>query len=220
MSDNESSDEDFILDDLKKEKKSAKKKKKKPKAVKPDPVLSSSKKRKHSDIAISGSAKKKVKIKREDNGVTKPKAKVKMEDDGNKKQPRTLKKLEKIERLQYGMQSFLWWEAHDPPPGCQWDTMEHAGVSFPEPYVTHGVKMLYDGKPVDLTPVQEEALSTHTRLFMSYRNTMTALSHTHSPCPCFHTILFQCDILCSSRSRRDASRKPKDSSDFHQKFLS
>jgi DNA topoisomerase I len=36
-------------------------------------------------------------------------------------------------------------------------TMEHAGVSFPEEYVPHGIKMLYDGKPIDLTPLQEEA---------------------------------------------------------------
>ena len=35
--------------------------------------------------------------------------------------------------------------------------MEHAGVSFPEDYVPHGIKMLYDGKPIDLTPLQEEA---------------------------------------------------------------
>ena len=42
-----------------------------------------------------------------------------------------LKKLDKAERLQYAMQSFLWWNAKDPPEGCQWEKMEHAGVSFP-----------------------------------------------------------------------------------------
>ena len=68
-----------------------------------------------------------------------------------------LKKLEKTERLQYAMQSFLWWNAKEPPEGCQWVTMEHAGVSFPEPYVPHRVKMKYEGKPVDLRPDQEEA---------------------------------------------------------------
>jgi DNA topoisomerase-1 len=36
-------------------------------------------------------------------------------------------------------------------------TMEHAGVCFPETYIPHGVKMLYDGEPVELTLVQEEA---------------------------------------------------------------
>ena len=75
----------------------------------------------------------------------------------SKSEGKTLKKLEKAERLQYAMQSFLWWNAQEPPEGCQWVTMEHAGVSFPEEYEPHGVKMLYDGKPVDLTPIQEEA---------------------------------------------------------------
>jgi len=68
-----------------------------------------------------------------------------------------LKKLDKAERLQYAMQSFLWWNAKEPPAGCQWQKMEHAGVSFPEAYQPHRVRMKYDGKPVDLTPVQEEA---------------------------------------------------------------
>lgn len=68
-----------------------------------------------------------------------------------------LKQLDRAERLQYAMQSFLWWNAQDPPPGCQWVTMEHAGVSFPEPYEPHGVKMRYDGQDVTLTPLQEEA---------------------------------------------------------------
>lgn len=68
-----------------------------------------------------------------------------------------LKKLDKAERLQYAMQSFLWWNAKDPPEGCQWEKMEHAGVSFPEPYEPHRVRMKYDGKPIDLTPLQEEA---------------------------------------------------------------
>ena len=40
--------------------------------------------------------------------------------------------------------------------GQKWTTLVHSGVSFPPPYKPHGVKMLYDGKPVDLTPEQEE----------------------------------------------------------------
>ncbi|XVF70764.1 hypothetical protein PTKIN_Ptkin11bG0188500 [Pterospermum kingtungense] len=38
----------------------------------------------------------------------------------------------------------------------KWNTLVHNGVIFPPPYKPHGVKMLYDGKPVDLTPGQEE----------------------------------------------------------------
>jgi hypothetical protein len=40
--------------------------------------------------------------------------------------------------------------------GKKWDTLEHAGVMFPPEYEPHGIKMLYEGKPVDLTPEQEE----------------------------------------------------------------
>ncbi len=37
-----------------------------------------------------------------------------------------------------------------------WDTLEHCGVTFPPAYVPHGVKLLYDGKPVNLSPEEEE----------------------------------------------------------------
>uniref|UniRef100_A0A5B7AMX0 DNA topoisomerase I n=1 Tax=Davidia involucrata TaxID=16924 RepID=A0A5B7AMX0_DAVIN len=46
------------------------------------------------------------------------------------------------------------------PPGSgegqKWTTLDHNGVIFPPPYKPHGVKMLYKGRPVDLTPAQEE----------------------------------------------------------------
>jgi len=70
---------------------------------------------------------------------------------------KTLKKMDKMERLSNGMKAHLWWEAPDPPTGCQWTTMEHAGVSFPDPYEPHNIRMKYDGEPVVLTPPQEEA---------------------------------------------------------------
>ncbi|KAL6975239.1 hypothetical protein U1Q18_024034 [Sarracenia purpurea var. burkii] len=40
--------------------------------------------------------------------------------------------------------------------GQKWTTLVHNGVIFPPPYKPHGVKMLYKGRPVDLTPEQEE----------------------------------------------------------------
>ncbi|XAR67406.1 DNA topoisomerase [Bertholletia excelsa] len=40
--------------------------------------------------------------------------------------------------------------------GQKWTTLVHNGVIFPAPYKPHGVKMNYKGKPVDLTPEQEE----------------------------------------------------------------
>lgn len=38
----------------------------------------------------------------------------------------------------------------------KWTTLVHNGVIFPPPYQPHGIKMLYKGRPVDLTPGQEE----------------------------------------------------------------
>ncbi|CAH8332883.1 unnamed protein product [Eruca vesicaria subsp. sativa] len=38
----------------------------------------------------------------------------------------------------------------------KWTTLEHNGVIFPPPYKPHGIKILYKGKPVDLTTEQEE----------------------------------------------------------------
>ena len=38
----------------------------------------------------------------------------------------------------------------------KWDTLAHCGVLFPPEYMPHGVQMLYDGRPTQLTPAQEE----------------------------------------------------------------
>ena len=38
----------------------------------------------------------------------------------------------------------------------KWETLEHSGVLFPPEFKAHGVKMLYDGAPVELTAAQEE----------------------------------------------------------------
>ena len=38
----------------------------------------------------------------------------------------------------------------------RWKTLEHSGVLFPPEYQPHGIRMLYDGTPVDLSPEQEE----------------------------------------------------------------
>lgn len=44
----------------------------------------------------------------------------------------------------------------------KWETLEHSGVLFPPEYTPHGVKMLYDGKPLDLNPQQEEVATSST----------------------------------------------------------
>uniref|UniRef100_A0A2P2LZ60 Uncharacterized protein MANES_03G135300 n=1 Tax=Rhizophora mucronata TaxID=61149 RepID=A0A2P2LZ60_RHIMU len=38
----------------------------------------------------------------------------------------------------------------------KWTTLVHNGVIFPPPYKPHGIKIFYKGKPIDLTPEQEE----------------------------------------------------------------
>ncbi|KVH96852.1 DNA breaking-rejoining enzyme, catalytic core [Cynara cardunculus var. scolymus] len=67
---------------------------------------------------------------------------------------KTIKKSKKIEKnSKYSKPSKV-------PPGSgegqKWTSLVHNGVIFPPPYKPHGVKMLYKGKPVDLTPEQEE----------------------------------------------------------------
>ncbi|EJD52512.1 hypothetical protein AURDEDRAFT_111181 [Auricularia subglabra TFB-10046 SS5] len=54
---------------------------------------------------------------------------------------------------------FKWWELEALGDGTQkWKTLDHNGVLFPPPYqpLPADVKMLYDGKPVDLPPESEE----------------------------------------------------------------
>ena len=41
----------------------------------------------------------------------------------------------------------------------KWTTLSHSGVLFPPEYTAHGVKINYDGRPVDLTPEQEEVIT-------------------------------------------------------------
>ncbi|CAO2833632.1 unnamed protein product, partial [Amaranthus hypochondriacus] len=45
--------------------------------------------------------------------------------------------------------------------GQKWTTLVHNGVIFPPQYQPHGVKMLYNGKPVELTPEQEEVATMY-----------------------------------------------------------
>ncbi|CAI9279853.1 unnamed protein product [Lactuca saligna] len=67
---------------------------------------------------------------------------------------KTFKKSKKVEKKsKYSKPSKV-------PPGSgegqKWTSLVHNGVIFPPPYKPHGVKILYKGKPVDLTPEQEE----------------------------------------------------------------
>lgn len=56
-----------------------------------------------------------------------------------------------------------WWNEPPLPEGKRWRTLEHNGVIFPPEYEAHGVKMLYDGKPLDLSPEAEERATHYAR---------------------------------------------------------
>ncbi|CAJ2673951.1 unnamed protein product [Trifolium pratense] len=43
----------------------------------------------------------------------------------------------------------------------KWTTLVHNGIIFPPPYKPHGIKILYKGKPVTLTPEQEEVATLY-----------------------------------------------------------
>lgn len=65
----------------------------------------------------------------------------------------------------------------------KWTTLVHNGVIFPPPYQTHGVKILYKGKPVDLTPEQEEVLLHLTccmhNMFLSFTLLLLSFMYLH-----------------------------------------
>lgn len=46
------------------------------------------------------------------------------------------------------------------PGGKKWETLEHNGILFAPEYVPHGVKMLYEGKPIEL-PAEAEEVATY-----------------------------------------------------------
>ncbi|KAJ3038715.1 DNA topoisomerase 1 [Rhizophlyctis rosea] len=135
-----------------------------------------SRKRKASSTPVNATAKKArpATIKKEEDDDEKQKKKVKVEPvrkatpkkaDGKKA---TVKKESPKGKTQKGVKKDEVKEepkevAEDERPsfddlqhGKDWKTLEHNGVLFPPPYVPHGVKMKYDGKPVDLSPEAEE----------------------------------------------------------------
>jgi len=78
-----------------------------------------------------------------------------------KKSPSSLKKDKKLKmKAKKPMKSSQFSKSLRVPPGSgggkKWSTLEHNGVIFPPPYTPHGVKMLYNGQPVQLTPEEEE----------------------------------------------------------------
>ncbi|XP_009619726.2 DNA topoisomerase 1 alpha-like [Nicotiana tomentosiformis] len=70
----------------------------------------------------------------------------------------SMKTKKKLKKSKYSKSSKLQPSSGE---GQKWTTLVHNGVIFPPPYKPHGVKMLYKGKPVDLTPEQEEVATMY-----------------------------------------------------------
>ena len=84
---------------------------------------------------------------------TRAKREVKREDSkGEVKETRAERKMREEDEARH-----KWWlETPDLAEDEKWKTLKHSGVLFAPLYVPHGIKPLYDGSPVDLTPEQEE----------------------------------------------------------------
>jgi len=174
---------------------------------KPPPTKS----RKRSSPSLANEAKKKPKatpnsekIKKEDNDEEKKPIQKKRKDDKGDRdrsgrnnctaKKRKKKSSESDEAMKNGGDSeeegeegeedgeHKWWrESEKLPPGVKWLKLEHNGVLFPPPYQPHGVRLLYNGKPVDLTPQQEEVATFYAQY----------LETDHTKKPTFRKNFFQ-----------------------------
>lgn len=66
------------------------------------------------------------------------------------------KELTRVQLVDRAVQAFKWWEHQREDNEVYWTTLQHNGVIFQPPYQPHGVPIYYNGKPVKLTPEQEE----------------------------------------------------------------
>jgi len=66
--------------------------------------------------------------------------------------------------LQSDKNATRWWDKKPYKGDIKWQTLDHNGVVFPPPYSPHHIKLLYDGKPLDLTPEQEEMATFYAQM--------------------------------------------------------
>ena len=79
--------------------------------------------------------------------------------DVKEKKVSKIKSLRKSERLEEARKAYKWWEAPKLANGVNWLKLEHAGIVFAPAYVPHRKPLIYNGKPIVLTPPQEEVAS-------------------------------------------------------------
>ncbi len=91
----------------------------------------------------------------------KRKAESKEEEDEKPKKGRATKRAKKEEEED----QWKWWldKKGKDDDKQKWGTLEHNGVLFPPEYVPHGIKLYYDGEPVDLTPELEEVATFYSQ---------------------------------------------------------
>jgi len=88
---------------------------------------------------------------------------VKKENNNSKGAP-TFKEATRVEKLDLAMKAFKWWEAPELEEGILWRYLEHNGIIFPPEHKVHGIKLLYEGEPLDLSPEQEELATLYAAM--------------------------------------------------------
>ncbi|KAJ3411463.1 DNA topoisomerase 1 [Chytridiales sp. JEL 0842] len=85
----------------------------------------------------------------------------KEEDDSQalkkKKKKKVKEEEEEEKKSEEEEEEYQWWKDNQLNDGAEkWTQLEHCGPLFPPPYEPHGIKMKYNGVPVDLEPEAEE----------------------------------------------------------------
>ncbi|CAM9248831.1 unnamed protein product [Choristocarpus tenellus] len=77
---------------------------------------------------------------------------------------RKFKEMTRAEKIDQAMQVYKWWEEPPLQHGKQWESLEHNGTHFAPEYQPHGVKLVYDGSPIYLSPRQEEVATYYASM--------------------------------------------------------
>jgi len=119
--------------------------------------------------------KKEIKKEIKEENTKKPvkRTRVKKEEDEKpstkRKKAQTKVKEEKISKRkkkkeEEEVEVFRWWDNEKEDDSIKWTTLEHQGPYFPPEYVSHGIKMKYQGKPIDLVPECEEVANFYAQV--------------------------------------------------------
>jgi len=124
---------------------------------------------------IKKEVKKEIKKEIKEENPKKPakRTRVKKEEDEKpstkRKKAQTKVKEEKVSKRkkkneEEEVEVFRWWDNEKEDDSVKWTTLEHQGPYFPPEYVSHGIKMKYQGKPIDLVPECEEVANFYAQV--------------------------------------------------------